>query len=494
MAGIIVELIAVFLVFCAALWFGVAWPYLVFPLYLGVLSFKVTPMGKKLKMSRLFLGSLTVGLLVGFLVGRFVFGRLTGWSAANAENDLIQFFFGPAVLRVLWSAVIGFMLAFDLLAVFLIPLAFFSAQGKYGDFEAYRSNKWLWTRTALFGLLGLSQGTLEVRDGKVEALGKHEKGLARIGGPGDLIVQQGHAVILEKDGRVTRIVSSGLTPLRTFERVSMVVPLGSMAERVSVHNVITKDMVILDRFECWVFHKVDAGLEEMQVMDGQFSYNERTLLEKVWKANGKDWREAIQAISTRCMRHVIGDTEIEKLIAMTDDERKKFNERLQERINRLTTRSLGVSILGVDADAINIPAEVANQLLAVRMAAWAITIAQHHQSEMAEKGKGEAAYLGTLESARARAQSRMIQAILEGLQSLGPDHVTLDVVRDLRYIEALEKIADDTTARVLFPYGPSLTDIEQISRQVTAAPISGSSNGAGDGKKTKVDEPATGSS
>ncbi len=460
MAGIIVELIAVFLVFCAALWFGAAWPYLLFPVYLGLLSLKITPVGKKLTVSWVFLLSCAFGLAIALAVGYVAFDLFSTWTVDNPDSSLIQFFLGPAVLRLFWSMALGVMVGLELLALALIPLARLSAQGRLGDLETFQKHKWLGTRTALFGLLGLSQGTLEVREGKVVAAsGNRETGLARFGGPGELIVQQGHAVMLETNGRVTRVVGSGLTYLRPFERVSMVVPLTSLAERVSLSNVMTKDKIILDAFECWVFHKLDPGPEELQVQDGLFCYNEQILREKVWKASGKDWRETIQGISTRCIRHVIGDTSFETILAMSDSEREKFNERLRDRINKLTTRSLGVTIQGVDADAIRIPDAVASQLLAVQMGAWAIKIAENRNAELNEKSKGEAAYLTTLEGARARAQSRMIQAILDGFENAKiPPRP--DVIRDLRYIEALEKIADDTTTKVMFPFGASLSDAE----------------------------------
>ena len=58
--SIIVELILIVLVFCAAS-ADAFWPYVIFPAYLGVLSLKITPVGKKIN-NRLLLFLLAIGL------------------------------------------------------------------------------------------------------------------------------------------------------------------------------------------------------------------------------------------------------------------------------------------------------------------------------------------------------------------------------------------------------------------------------------------------
>ena len=160
-----------------------------------------------------------------------------------------------------------------MLAVLLIPIGISVAHGKYGDFEQYKTHKWHATRTAIYGFLGLSKGTWEVREGKLEVLDKPDGSLARFGGPGDLIVQQGHAVILERNGKVTNVVGSGLTFLKAFERVSIVVPLYTRTEHVIVEQVMTRDRMPIQSFEFFVFHKADAGPEEERVRDRGLFFN-----------------------------------------------------------------------------------------------------------------------------------------------------------------------------------------------------------------------------
>ena len=135
----------------------------------------------------------------------------------------------------------------------------------------------------------------------------------------------------------------------------MVVPLLTRGERVVVDHVSTKDNVSIDRFECWVFHKVDAGPEEEQVHDRQFAYNETILKETVWSMSGSDWRETIQGITKRVLRQVVGKYDLEEIMPFKD--RKSFLAEIQQGINDVSLKALGITVVAIDVDEVMIPAE-----------------------------------------------------------------------------------------------------------------------------------------
>ena len=219
--GIAIELFLLFLAFCWAVGTGVPWTLLFVPAYLGLLTLKITPVGRKIKRNRVFMGCLALFVFVAFGMGALAFRMLSDPVESIASWQLYNFLAGSMVLKLFWSTVIGLAVGIEVLAVLLLPIGVLVAHGKYGDFEQYKSHKWQATRTAIYGFLGLSKGTWEVREGKLEVLDKPDGSLADLEGPGELIVQQGHAVILERNGRVSNVVGSGLTFLRAFERVSM---------------------------------------------------------------------------------------------------------------------------------------------------------------------------------------------------------------------------------------------------------------------------------
>lgn len=457
MAGIIVELSLVFLVFCTALWAGALWPYAVFPLYLFVVSLKITPVGKKFKVSRLFLALLAIGLGIGLVAGHLAFTQMTEWSTANQENTLLRFFFGPQVLRLMWSALLGLFVAFDVLALTLLPLAYFTAQGKYGDFEVYRQNKRQGIRVSLFALLGLSQGTAEVREGKIEAIGKLADGFTRLGGPGELIVQQGHAVVLTKNGIVSNLALSGLTWIRPFEVIAMVVPLYPRSEQVKVQNVLTKDRVVIQEIEVLVWHKVDASPEHEQLQDGIYAYNPLTIVEKVWAPGKTDWRDAIKAVTERMTREVCGRYPLEFFMPLTEERRVEFREALQKAIQEVATK-LAVVVSALDVGRVELPREIQTQL----NARWAAVLEYEVLNQRAETERD-------IQIKRANARMQTIQAVTSALRQIKDSGATASDLVALEFIDHLEKQVNaglsDTDALIRLQGLATLKSLEAPSKR-----------------------------
>jgi regulator of protease activity HflC (stomatin/prohibitin superfamily) len=474
MAGIIIELIVVVLAFCTALYSGALAPYIVFPAYLLVLSLKVTPVGRRLKVSRLFLVSMALGLATTLYFAVVTYGWLTDLHRDNPENFFSQFFLAPPVLRLLWSTALGLFVAFDLLAVVWILLASFSAQGKYGDFEIFRNHKRTAIRTTLFGMLGLSQGRINVREGAAQSESGSSGGLMLFGGPGELMVQEGHAVILERNGRVSRVVASGPTFLEPFERLSMVVPLQTRAERIFVEQLVTSEGLMIDQLEIWVFHTVALGSVEERTQDGQFQYNESILRTSVWSPSGNDWRETVRGITTRMAHRIVPRYSLREIMrpennttetgaqdlgpdseeeqgtpaSTTDaqnaqpvDPRQQLITELRAAVSQITVR-IGVAIRGLDLGAVRVSPNVRAHLEEAPLALMALEAAEQNAEAMQ-----------LVERARAKAQRAMIQAIREAWVGAGDptDKAIKDQVIAVRYIEALEKMATDPSTKVIIP-------------------------------------------
>lgn len=490
MAGIIIEFILVVLAFCTALYFGALAPYIVVPTYLLILSLKVTPVGRRLKASRLFLVSMALGLATTLFFAVVTFSWLTDLHMDNRENFISRFFLAPLVLRLLWSTAVGLFVAFDLLAVLWILLANLSAQGRYGDFDVYRKHKRLATRAALFGMLGLSQGRINVREGAAQSESGSAGGLMLFGGPGELMVQEGHAVILERNGRVTRVVASGPTFLERFERLSMVVPLQTRAERVSIEHVLTREGIMIDQLDIWVFHRVALGPDDERIQDGNYEYNETILRTNIWSPNGNDWRETVQGITDRMARKVVPRYSLDEIMrsvaanvsapnassqragqsqnqSMSDastaqpppaapntqdsgdtasaspqpTKRDELTEALQAAVSETTVR-IGVAIRGLDLGAVRVSPQVRARLEEAPLAILAV-----------EAAKQNAEAIEIVQRARANAQRAMIESIRGAWNGArGPlDKPIHDQVIAVRYIEALEKMATDPSTKVILP-------------------------------------------
>lgn len=383
-----------------------------------------------------------VALTFVWLIRGFLHGVAEGQYEAIQPGDLFAFFFGTDLLIAFWAVVFGVALAGMLFIDILVPYANQVAKNRYGDYEQYKGNERLAARTALGGVLGISQGTWMVKGGKSEVLDKPGGSLARLGGPGVLIVQQGHAVMLEQSGKISRIVHSGITWLRPFEYIGMVVPLQTRLEVVTVGHLATRDKVLIDEFEFLVFHRVDRGPELTQTRDGQYAYDKETLLTRIWSPSGGDWRESVKSISSRAARDVMGRYDLADVFPLTETMRQEFNRQLTAQINSITMRALGVEIVTVDTGKVVIPRQTEEMLVSHWMANW---------EQKVSATRAETEQLVQLSKTTARMQA--IQGISRGLrQLLGPNANADDYIA-LRYIEYLEHSAESSSSAIDDQFG-----------------------------------------
>ncbi len=316
--------------------------------------------------------------------------------------------------------------------------------------------------------IGINKGTWVVSDGKAELKQAPADTFAKFGGPGVLIVQEGHAVVLERGGRISRIVGAGHHSLGPFERVNMVVYLLSRVERVHIKDALTRDKMVLEDFELLVFHRADRGDESET--SGQYRYDPKVIRGSIWNPKGGDWRETVQSVSDSAARDVIGQYNFEDIVSISGEGRRKLILEFTARINAITKNLLGVEVVGVNIGAITISNEAKRALevkgLSEVERQTAIMNAEAQKEAMARRGEGQALAIRRLEQEKAPIRKELIQQLMEALkpftdQVKGDTNVANNViaaverllerleatmVRDdldmARYSEMLEKIKD----------------------------------------------------
>jgi regulator of protease activity HflC (stomatin/prohibitin superfamily) len=368
-----------------------------------------------------------------FLILVFVFFYVISGIIGLEEVRLqpLPFLLGTVWLRLFWSTILAVLTAVVVALAILLPVGYLGSRVMYGEYNDYKGHEGEAIYSAISVVLGISKGVWLVKEGKAEVLHPPAGGLARFGGPGVLMVQEGHAVILERGGQLSRVVGRGVTWLQPFERVSMVVPLQTRGEHVIVKQVATKDRILIEEFEFWAFHKVDQGPEEMRIQSGQFAYNEDILLKKIWVMSGDDWSGGVKALSETAARDVVGRYDLEQIVAIADQFRVDFKDALKQQINRVAKDFMGVDVVAVDIGRIKVPEDAEKRLLGKRVADWDKGI---------DTTRAETERVVQLSKAMARMQT--IQAISQGLrQLLGERASTQDIIA-MRFIEYLEKRAE----------------------------------------------------
>jgi hypothetical protein len=305
---------------------GLPWPFIFALAYLFAYSRKwVTPSRKSLIPQQALVSIavfLAACLILGWGIGLFLFSEEIG--AEIQAVDFFRFLMGSTELKVFWAAVLGCLGSALVTAGILIPYGFIAGQHLYSQYDAYEGNEREAALSAISVLIGISRGSFIVSDGKVETRGRSAGSLSRFGGPGFLVTQEGHAVILEQSGKLSRVVGRGITLLEPFEKVSMVVPLGIQSEKVTVEQIATKDRVFVEEFEVEVYHKVDAGPESERISNGLLPYNPSILVEKVWSPRGSNWGGAVRAVSHTAVRDIVGRFTLEEIATISDAFRREL--------------------------------------------------------------------------------------------------------------------------------------------------------------------------
>ncbi len=459
----------------ASIKLGWLWTILFVLLYILAFDLKLTKMSKTMNISSRFLAFAGMFLVVALTLRR-VIGLLLQTDAVNAviqSTGVLRFFMGSDPLKFFWSLLGAFAITGLVAVLILLVYAASAAPNMFAQYAGYKGHEWEAMRSAIGILLGINQGTWMVSEGKAEARSTAGGMLAMFGGPGLLIVQEGHVVVLEQGGKLTRVVGSGITWLKAFERVSMVVPLHIRSEKLTIDQVATRDRVIIEEFEIQVFHKVNPGPEADRIQDGQFSYNEDNIRQNVWNTAGADWRNSVASVANTATRDVVGRYTLDEILPMSDSFRADFRKTLTEQINKVTRDIMGILVTTVDIGRVKIPKEAEQRLLGKWLADWDVQIAHSQREALIRKGEAEAVILKLKEVAWAEAQRQLVEQMAASFRDLnlsGRD--TASYLLSLRFLETLEKMASDPATKILLP-GDSLSLIQRAKESIMGSTIAG---------------------
>lgn len=363
------------------------------------------------------------------------------WAIEGDRLLILPLQSDPALENWYWSMLIAFSLvmvptALILIIVGLIMMNTYLADYYKGDYP------FLPTLAAMISVaLGINKRVELVDEGKSRTLRVPSRGWAKFAGPGLLIVADGHAVALERGGTI-RIVGAGITLLKRYERSTLIVPLRSRTVVRPVANVVTRDGVIIEEFNLFVYYKVDPGSGQPSSRS-QFAYDEDNI-KKIWKLVGKNWdrvEAAMETIADTSLRDVIARYDLDEIFAArvtgpspTADQlepRQRIKDEVRAQINKVSLDYLAIEVVDVDIGEVRVPGEAKDQLLQKWVADW---------DQRIDTTKAETDKLVQVTKATARMQT--IQAIAQGLkQLLGKDAKPEDLIA-LRYIEYMEKAAE----------------------------------------------------
>ena len=249
--------------------------------------------------------------------------------------------------------------------------------------------------------------------------------------------------VVERLGKYSRTVESGLIIIIPFVETIRKVDLREQVVDVPPQEVITKDntVVVVD---CVIFYEVVDPFNAVY--------------------NVVNFYQAITKLAQTNLRNIIGDLELDQTLTS----REKINSQLREVLD-LATDKWGTRVVRVEIQKIEPPTDIveamSKQMKAERMKRAAILEAEGYKQSEIKKAEGDkqAAILeaeGKAEAIKAVADADKYQeiAIAEGeakaiLTVYGAIHEgnpTNDLLA-VKYMEALQKVADGKATKIFLP-------------------------------------------
>jgi hypothetical protein len=266
--------------------------------------------------------------------------------------------------------------------------------------------------------------------------------LLRIGGPGRVVVDKGDVAVTELNGRFHRILPTGMHSLARFERVRAILDLRSQErEQVGV-SVVTRDGIEL-KTDVGVTFRIMSG-EEPPTKSRPFPYDREAVrraayTETVLIDGGvSTWESVALTAAISKLQHAVTGYRLDELIHPENppaNPHVALRNEVEEQA-RPVARQAGIEIIQVRLGRLEAPEPVTNQRIRYWQAYW-------EKERRIQEAHGAAEALAEVESARAHAESEMLQAILEAIEQARHEnqHAGAREIVALRLMEVLEKLA-----------------------------------------------------
>lgn len=194
---------------------------------------------------------------------------------------------------------------------------------------------------------------LAVRNNKIENIGSSAS--PKQGGPGVLTVDEGYAAVLERGGRISRVVGAGVFFLEQGEIVTMPVALYARSLTINVKNVLTRDQMRFEKITVVARHCVQGacdfaahGTKPSDAKTKNFELLEAIIRSKIWTPEHSDYTKTIEAYVTSQVRDLAGEEYFEDLYVGGVGARKTLIRTLRERVsNKMRAQGIEIESLNI---------------------------------------------------------------------------------------------------------------------------------------------------
>jgi regulator of protease activity HflC (stomatin/prohibitin superfamily) len=257
-----------------------------------------------------------------------------------------------------------------------------------------------------------------VQDGQViYSMPSHDD--FRVPGPGVLAVRFGNAVVLERSGRITRILGPGFYLTEPFEHLSSIIDLSLQSTTRKLEDVLTKDSVPL-QVELTLQYRImidqPALVKRAECNLDEASIRRAILTTVDWKTQTEIVAECVvrDTVASRYLVEIYDPRSLRSASGTTA--RAPLQHEVRRRLSR-ESQCWGVEAVRVNIDKVTLPPAVEQRIIEAWDVTWhevleiARALTEVKKATTRAVGNGRAAYLEAVNAAQAR------------LKAAGVDHL-----------------------------------------------------------------------
>jgi len=293
--------------------------------------------------------------------------------------------------------------------------------------------------------------------------------LTKIGGPGSLIVFNDSAVVLEKAGRLTRVMGPGFhtRKLERLEKIHDIVDLRPKQWVLSV-KAMTKEGIPIS-WDVELHYQIDDG-GQTPTPEAPYPFSEQAVFQAAtckWRreAEEMDWEGSVVVGATEgTLRSILAKRHLDDLIGLTEGEQQAVREAIQTELEeavRGSVPALGARILGLKLANLKVEDVVTQEWIEAWRSRW-------QSWSQIRLGEGEADRVFLHETVKAEAQVQYIIQITQALQD-----ADLEVIRPvllMRLFSVLDRANTNQLAMMREFFPNQAWQIADSLRELTTGP------------------------
>ncbi len=293
--------------------------------------------------------------------------------------------------------------------------------------------------------------------------------ILRVGGPGQVVIPPGEVAVTEQNGRIFRVLPTGVHRLARFEYIHALLNLREQDHHEEEIPLVTRDGIKL-KADVSLSYRISQG-SELPTRARPYPFDEAAVKTAAYDQTvtpfaASTWQNTPVNVMKTELKKIIAKYRLDEIFRLdeTIDEPHLVIRNELERRTRLILMDKGLDLVSLHIGRLKFPKAVTEQYIKYWQAQWQI------KADLS-RADGEARALEEVEVARAEAEVTMIQAIVEGVRRAQEDGHT-GTVREIvamRLIEAMEKVAKQSQHIEPLPQGllPRLT---QMRRELLPPP------------------------